>query len=104
MSSKVQDKHGEPIRLGDEVYTPIRGGKHQGNVEEIVTSEQEAKDAGVKNPPKVCLPRSRITERTTDLNATIRCCSQTRTTRLWPIIRGLWSIYRRNELVMKVER
>lgn len=53
MSPKVEDKHGEPINIGDHVYTPIRGGRHEGDVEKIVTTEEEAQDEGVKNPPKV---------------------------------------------------
>ncbi|KAK7928597.1 hypothetical protein PG985_005595 [Apiospora marii] len=52
-TNSVQDKHGEPIQEGDHVYTPIRGGRHEGEVEKLVTSDQEAKKEGVKNPPKV---------------------------------------------------
>ncbi|KKY39096.1 hypothetical protein UCDDA912_g00898 [Diaporthe ampelina] len=57
MSSKKEDqvlsKQGEPIEEGDHVYTKIRGGRHEGDVEEIVTTENDAKQEGVKNPPKV---------------------------------------------------
>jgi len=53
MSDQVKDKHGEPIKEGDHVYTKIRGGRHEGNVDKIVTTEAEAKEEGVKNPPKV---------------------------------------------------
>lgn len=57
MSSKQEDqalsKQGEPIEEGDHVYTKIRGGRHEGDVEKIVTTEGEAKQEGVKNPPKV---------------------------------------------------
>jgi hypothetical protein len=48
-----QDKHGQEIRLGDHVYTKIRGGHREGDVEQIVETPEEAKKAGVKNPPKV---------------------------------------------------
>ncbi|KAF1960509.1 hypothetical protein CC80DRAFT_488824 [Byssothecium circinans] len=50
---QVLSKQGEPIKEGDHVYTKIRGGRHEGDVEKIVTSEQEAKEENVKNPPKV---------------------------------------------------
>ncbi|KAK6858601.1 hypothetical protein PG995_004510 [Apiospora arundinis] len=58
-ANSVRDKHGEPIQEGDHVYTPIRGGRHEGEVEEIVTSDQEAKKEEVKNPPKVRIYRLR---------------------------------------------
>lgn len=32
MTESVQDKNGQPISVGDEVYTKMRGGKHQGEV------------------------------------------------------------------------
>lgn len=50
----IHDKTGEPIKEGDHVYTKIRGGRHEGDVEKIVTSNSEAEKEGVKNPPKVC--------------------------------------------------
>jgi len=50
---QVESKQGEPIGEGDHVYTKIRGGRHEGNVDQIVTTEQEAEREGVKNPPKV---------------------------------------------------
>ncbi|KAI1399754.1 hypothetical protein F4819DRAFT_488297 [Hypoxylon fuscum] len=31
----------------------MRGGRHKGDVDQIVETEKEAKDVGVKNPPKV---------------------------------------------------
>ncbi|KAE8361986.1 hypothetical protein BDV27DRAFT_160211 [Aspergillus caelatus] len=49
----VKDKHGDIIHEGDYVFTRIRGGSHQGEVERIVMDEQEAEEEGVKNPPKV---------------------------------------------------
>ncbi len=53
MPTPVKDKDSIPIKEGDEVWTRIRGGKREGEVEGVVTSEAEAKEAGVKNPPKV---------------------------------------------------
>jgi hypothetical protein len=52
-TSQVKDKEGEPINVGDSVWTPFRGGKHEGTVANVVTTEEEAKEEGVKNPPKV---------------------------------------------------
>jgi hypothetical protein len=54
MPDEVYDKHGKPIHEGDNVYTPYRGGRHEGIASEIVTTRAEAEEAGVKNPPKVC--------------------------------------------------
>ena len=55
--SEIKDKQGEPIHKGDTVWTPFRGGKRQGTAEKIVTTEAEARQEGVKNPPKVlCSP------------------------------------------------
>ncbi|KAF1811476.1 hypothetical protein P152DRAFT_459413 [Eremomyces bilateralis CBS 781.70] len=50
---EIKSKQGEPIHKGDHVYTKIRGGRHEGDVEKVVTTEEEAKKEGVKNPPKV---------------------------------------------------
>ncbi|KAF2256363.1 hypothetical protein BU26DRAFT_445100 [Trematosphaeria pertusa] len=50
---EVLSKQGEPIQEGDHVYTKIRGGRHEGDVEKIVTTKEEADQEGVKNPPKV---------------------------------------------------
>lgn len=55
MPSSVKDKDGKPIEQGDSVWTRIRGGRHEGEVEQVATTGQEAKDANVKNPPKVSL-------------------------------------------------
>ncbi|KAI0165091.1 hypothetical protein GGR52DRAFT_575183 [Hypoxylon sp. FL1284] len=52
-SSQVQDKKGELIREGDAVWTKARGGRHEGEVDRVVESAAEAKEAVVKNPPKV---------------------------------------------------
>ncbi|KIW66605.1 hypothetical protein PV04_05923 [Phialophora macrospora] len=40
--SEVKSKGGAPIEKGDTVTTPYRGGKHEGEVEVIVTSEKHA--------------------------------------------------------------
>ncbi|KAE9370854.1 hypothetical protein N431DRAFT_484985 [Stipitochalara longipes BDJ] len=53
MSGKVEDKSGNPIEVGDTVFTKIRGGKREGEVDKIVMTEDEAKSEEVKNPPKV---------------------------------------------------
>ena len=50
---QVKDKHGVPIKEGDTVYTKIRGGRHEGEVDKVVTGQKEAEKEGVKNPPKV---------------------------------------------------
>jgi hypothetical protein len=50
----IVDKEGQPIHEGDTVWTPVRGGKHEGTVDKIVMTEAEAKKEGVKHPPKVC--------------------------------------------------
>lgn len=53
MPQDLKDKNLEAIHQGDDVFTPIRGGKHQGKVEEIVQTEQDAQETGTKHPPKV---------------------------------------------------
>ncbi|KAK1766535.1 hypothetical protein QBC33DRAFT_103600 [Phialemonium atrogriseum] len=53
MPSNIKDKNSEPINEGDHVWTKIRGGRHEGDVQKIVTTEAEAKKEGVKHPPKV---------------------------------------------------
>ncbi|OCK86813.1 uncharacterized protein K441DRAFT_709719 [Cenococcum geophilum 1.58] len=47
MTDQVMSKDGEPIQEGDHVHTKICGGEHEGNVEQVVTTQ------GVKNPPKI---------------------------------------------------
>lgn len=54
MPSELKDKNNEPIKEGDHVFARSRGGRHEGNVEKIVTSKEEAEKEGVKHPPKVC--------------------------------------------------
>ncbi|KAJ5826837.1 hypothetical protein N7447_003600 [Penicillium robsamsonii] len=51
--NKVTDKYGDVIHPGDYVGTRIRGGTHEGPVEEIITDQQRAAEVGVKNPPKI---------------------------------------------------
>jgi len=53
MPTQVEDKKGNAIDEGDRVFTKIRGGKREGEVEEIVMTQEEAKKENVKNPPKV---------------------------------------------------
>jgi len=53
MSAPVEDKKGNAIDEGDRVWTKIRGGKREGEVEDIVTTQKEAQEQKVKNPPKV---------------------------------------------------
>ena len=53
-SDIIRDKNGEPIKEGDHVFARARSGSHEGNVEKIVTSKEEAEKEGVKHPPKVC--------------------------------------------------
>jgi len=55
---EVTDKHGATIKTGDTVWTKSRGGKREGEVEEIARDEEEAgkvEGVEVKNPPKVSL-------------------------------------------------
>ena len=54
MPSDIKDKSGEPIKEGDHVFARSRGGRHEGEVDKIVTSKEEAEKEGVKHPPKVC--------------------------------------------------
>ncbi|KAK5122042.1 hypothetical protein LTR85_004288 [Meristemomyces frigidus] len=53
MPDEIKSKEGQPISEGDHVYTKYRGGKHEGEVEAIVSTKDEAAEEGVKNPPKV---------------------------------------------------
>ncbi|PVH91388.1 hypothetical protein DM02DRAFT_545899 [Periconia macrospinosa] len=72
---QVVSKQGLPIEEGDHVYTKIRGGRHEGDVEKIITSEQEAKKENLKNPPKVWVMEWRRFRPVTDR---FRCFSQIR--------------------------
>ncbi|KAH7357113.1 hypothetical protein BKA65DRAFT_221352 [Rhexocercosporidium sp. MPI-PUGE-AT-0058] len=53
MSTQAEDKKGNVIDEGDRVFTKFRGGKREGEVEKIITTQEEAKKEDVKNPPKV---------------------------------------------------
>ena len=58
MSGEVKSKGGAPIEEGDTVFTKIRGGKHEGQVEKVITDAEEARttlaDAkGAKGAPAV---------------------------------------------------
>jgi hypothetical protein len=53
MAPEVKDKNSQPINEGDIVWTRIRGGKREGKVENIATTQEEAEREGAKNPPKV---------------------------------------------------
>ncbi|KAI0069804.1 hypothetical protein K474DRAFT_1777144 [Panus rudis PR-1116 ss-1] len=57
-SPNVKSKEGEPIEVGDNVSTRFRGGKREGEVEAVITSQKDLEETGdiglsVKNPPKV---------------------------------------------------
>lgn len=41
--SDLKSKGGASIKEGDTVSTPYRGGKHEGEVEQIITDESQAK-------------------------------------------------------------
>jgi thioredoxin-related protein len=51
--SEVKGKDGKAIQVGDAVSGKARGGKHAGEVEQVITTKEEADKHGVKNPPKV---------------------------------------------------
>lgn len=53
MPFEMKDKNGEPIKVGDKVYTRVCGSKYEGEVEKIVTTDKEAKEEQVKHLPKV---------------------------------------------------
>lgn len=53
MPAEIKDKQSQPIKEGDHVFARSRGGRHEGDVEKIVTAAQEAEQEGVKHPPKV---------------------------------------------------
>jgi len=51
--SQVKDKEGKAIHEGDIVSGKRRGGKQVGEVEEVISTKEQAKEAGVRDPPKV---------------------------------------------------
>jgi hypothetical protein len=52
---QVKDKEGKVIHECDTVSGKVRGGKHVGTVEAVITTVKEASEHGVKNPPKVLI-------------------------------------------------
>lgn len=50
---EVKDKEGKPIQVGDEVAGKRRGGKQTGVVKKVISTKEQAKEAGVRDPPKV---------------------------------------------------
>jgi len=52
--TRVKTKEGKTVNVGDTVSGKVLGGKHAGEVE-AVTSQKEASEKGVKNPPKVLI-------------------------------------------------
>lgn len=52
---QVKDKDSKVIHEGDTVSGKVRGGKHVGIVEAVITTAKEASEHGVKNPPKVLI-------------------------------------------------
>lgn len=51
--SQVKDKEGKPIKEADVVSGKRRGGKQFGQVEEVIRTKEQAKEADVRDPPKV---------------------------------------------------
>lgn len=92
MSSEINDKYGKPINEGDHMYTPIRGGRHEGDVEKVVTSNEEAKEENVKNPPKVGLTHIHIDSKKKNLLTLVRSCLPIKEANRLLIILELWSI------------
>ena len=56
---RIKDMNGEPIRRGDQVFTPVRDGRHEGLVEMIVTADEDATLEDIPNLPKVGYSRPR---------------------------------------------
>uniref|UniRef100_D8PKV2 Hypervirulence associated protein TUDOR domain-containing protein n=1 Tax=Schizophyllum commune (strain H4-8 / FGSC 9210) TaxID=578458 RepID=D8PKV2_SCHCM len=51
--SKIEDKHGEPINVGDTVAMKSHGGRQYGEVVDLLTTKEQTDEVGAKNPPKV---------------------------------------------------
>ncbi|KAM3089595.1 hypothetical protein ACMFMG_001179 [Clarireedia jacksonii] len=90
MSARVEDKHGNAIDEGDRVFTKIRGGKREGEVENIVTTKEEAAEEDVKNPPKGLDPRVCLFAPNTDecqlfsrINTVIKLLTIPKRSRIW---------------------
>ncbi|KAJ5195413.1 uncharacterized protein N7498_008851 [Penicillium cinerascens] len=88
---EVLDKNGNVIHEGDYVFTRMRGGTHEGKVDEIITDEQRAQEKDVKHPPKV----SKRNDHLCNCNGVLmrnlwRFYSTTKMGRQSRIIQGLW--------------
>ena len=59
--SEVKGKDGKAIHEGDTVSGKSRGGKHAGEVEQVITTKEEADEQGVKTPPKYCSQINMVT-------------------------------------------
>ncbi|KAI4518330.1 hypothetical protein K525DRAFT_208809 [Schizophyllum commune Loenen D] len=51
--SKIEDKHDEPINVGDTVSMKSHGGRQYGEVVDLLTTKEQTDEVGAKNPPKV---------------------------------------------------
>ena len=50
-SDVLKDKNNEPIHEGDHIFARSRGGRHEGEVEKIVATKEEAGWEGAKHSP-----------------------------------------------------
>ncbi|KAH7628133.1 hypothetical protein B0T09DRAFT_345961 [Sordaria sp. MPI-SDFR-AT-0083] len=71
-SDVLKDKNNEPIHEGDHIFARSRGERHEGEVEKIVATKEEAGREGAKHSPRCCLPISMVI--------------------MWNIILRLWSM------------
>ena len=55
MPVDTKDRNEEEIYEGDRVWTRYRGEIHEGVVDKIVVTDEEARKEGVRLPPKVGL-------------------------------------------------
>lgn len=89
MPVDIKDKVDQPIDQGDEVWTKARGGKHEGIVDKVATTEGGAEKSALKNPPKVA---SAMTKNPEYILIRRRCCSRTSMATGWRIIQAPCSI------------
>lgn len=89
MPASIQGKNGQPIKEGDKVWTKARGGKHEGVVDRVVTTEAKAEKSEVKNPPKVS---PAINEKLRLALTRSRCCSRTSMDTACHTTQARWSI------------
>jgi len=59
MPVDTRDRNEIPIHEGDRVWTWYRGGSREGIVEKIIYTEEEARQEGLRLPPKVMFAISR---------------------------------------------